>query len=576
MSFRLNQFIANRRIILGLLVIFTAFKLSAQSSYIPVNDKDYLYLIDRLDIKKPMDYTFLHTSVKPYERKTIAMLADSMLRDSTLHLSEIDMFNLQYIANDNSEWSTLDSNKSKKPILKYFYENKSDMFRVSTKDFDLHLNPVIYLSYGKEFVEKDNPYINTRGVEFRGMINKKVGFYAFMADNQALFPEYVRTYNNFSNYPGVPGEGYTKPFKNNGADFVTARGYFTFNVIKNIQFQFGHDKNFIGNGYRSLILSDFSSNYTFLKLNTHVWKINYLNIFAEMNADVYYANTLLPKKYFALHHLSMDVTKNLNIGLFETVIFGRKDSTKDGQFDFSYLNPIIYYRSIQQRLSTADNSLLGVDVKWNFLKHFSFYGQFILDEFLLKEMKAMPGSLNNKQGGQMGIKYFNVAGISNLDLQLETNTVRPYTYSHADRYRSYTNYNQALADPLGANFFEYIGILRYQPLKRMRFTGKVIYARYGTDTSFTSPVLDNSGQNIFKNYTVVNAYGPNANKIGQGISTTLLYLSFNITYQLKHNLFIDLTQVLRKLDSEMTSLNQRTNFTSVAVRWNIPQRLNEF
>ncbi len=45
-------------------------------------------------------------------------------------------------------------------------------------------------------------------------------------------------------------------------------------------------------------------------------------------------DTLLDRKYSAMHHLSLNVTKNLNIGLFEGVIFGRKN-----HFDFQYLNP---------------------------------------------------------------------------------------------------------------------------------------------------------------------------------------------------------------------------------------------
>lgn len=562
---------------LTLIIFFGIVNVSAQSSYIPVIDKEYLYLIDRMDIRKPLTFSFLPTNVKSYERKAVALMADSLLRDSSIRLSDAEKFDLQYIINDNSEWSSLDSNKSRRRILKYFYKNKSDFFAVDTKDFDLHINPVLYLSAGKDFETQGNTYINTRGIELRGMINRRIGFYTLITDNQALFPQYVRTYANFSNVLGVPGEGYTKPFKNSGAvDFVTARGYFTFNITKNIQFQFGHDKNFIGNGYRSLILSDFSSNYTFLKLNTHVWKINYLNIFAEMNADVYYQNALMPKKYFALHHLSCDITKNVTIGLFEAVVFGRKDTTKHGQFDFNYLNPIIFYRSIEQQLGSEDNALLGLDMKVNFLRHFSFYGQLVLDEFILKEIKAGKGSWDNKQSGQLGIKYIDVAGISTLDLQLETNIVRPYTYSHKDKYRNYTNYNQPLAHPMGANFAEYIAIMRYQPFKRMRVTGKAFYIKYGADTSYTSGPQDNLGSNISKSYEGVAAARPYGNKIGQGIPTRIMYLSFNISYQLKHNLFIDLTQILRTLDSGVASRNTNASLTSISLRWNIAQRLNEF
>jgi hypothetical protein len=88
----------------------------------------------------------------------------------------------------------------------------------------------------------------------------------------------------------VPHEGYWKYFKTqNGSqyDFFSARGYVTYAATKHINVQLGHDRNFIGNGYRSLILSDYSSPYFFLKLNTRIWKLNYQNVFAEMTASRY-------------------------------------------------------------------------------------------------------------------------------------------------------------------------------------------------------------------------------------------------------------------------------------------------
>ena len=53
----------------------------------------------------------------------------------------------------------------------------------------------------------------------------------------------------------------------------------------------------------------------------------------------------------------------------------------DNQFEWHYLIPIIFYRSIEQSLGSADNSVIGLDFKANFLRHFQLYGQFVLDEF---------------------------------------------------------------------------------------------------------------------------------------------------------------------------------------------------
>src|SRR5690606_3760723 len=105
-----------------------------------------------------------------------------------------------------------------------------------------------------------------------------------------------------------------------------------------------------------------------------------------------------------------------------------------------------------------------------------------LDEFRLKELRNTPTSWVNKFGIQAGVKYVDAFGVKNLDVQLEANRVRPFTYSHYDTIANYTHYNQPLAHPLGANFQEYIGILHYQPAPRWILQAKAIYYYKGLDS----------------------------------------------------------------------------------------------
>jgi hypothetical protein len=538
----------------------------SQSVYVPLN-KDYYHIIDRYEIRNGDLPNAIHSSVKAFERKAVVEFIDSLKIDSS-KFSRVDRFNFSYLQNDNWEWSNHENNDSRKSIFKKLYQKKSDFYQVKTEDFDLHISPVLYFQGGYETAAPGiYPTLNSRGIEARGIVSNKIGFYFFGTDNQAVFPTYVRTYIESNN--AVPNEGFHKTFKKYGSDFFTGRGYITFSLTKNIHFQFGHDKNFIGNGYRSLILSDFSSNYTFLKINTKVWKFNYMNLFAQMNAYQTNADTYYPQKYFAFHHLSLNITKHLNIGVFESIVFGNRDSTRLGGFDINYLNPLIFYRYMEGHLGSPDNVVLGMDYKLNFLKHFSLYGQLVLDEFYLQDLIKRNGSYRNKYSVQTGLKYIDVAGIKNLDLQLESNIVRPYTYQHFSNYTNYTNYNQALAHPMGANFNEKIAILRYQPLGRLMLTGKIFYTKFGADTSSV-----NFGGNILKDYRKYPH--PFGNVVGQGASNTLIYLSFTATYQIKHNLFIDFNQIIRKVESPVKTMNTHTSITSIALRFNIPQRVQEF
>lgn len=550
-------------------------RLLAQSSYAPLNE-DYYHWIDRYEVKTGHVMPQLFTTVKPYKRSAIVEYVDS-LQSMEMFQSKADRFNYEYFRNDSWEWSQAETSDSRKPVLKHFYKKKSDLFYVDEKAFDLHINPVLYLGAGKDSRRDDMLYINTRGVEVRGMVDRKVGFYTYLADNQMLLPSYVS--EQLSQTFVIPHEGFWKDYKDGkGVDFLQARGYITFEATRHINLQFGHDRFFLGNGYRSLIFSDFSSPAWFVKGNVKVWKLNYLFVVNQMTADVQGSASGLqsngkgyPNKFMALHHLSINIGKKLNLGVFESVIFSEDDSTGTNSLRLDYFNPIIFYRAIEQQNGSSDNVLLGMDLKWNAVRKLSFYGQFVLDEFVIAHIRAGDGWWANKFAIQAGAKYVDAFGVANLDLQGEVNIVRPFTYSHNTNYGNYSNYKQPIAHPLGSNFKELVGIARYQPLPRLNLTGKMIIVKTGRDS------LDSEkswGTDILKrNTTRQQEYG---NSIGQGIPNDLFYGSFTASWQLRHNIFIDGNVIIRKSESPLAFYNNNTTITSLALRWNIAQRQYEF
>src|SRR5882672_10519645 len=509
-----------------------------QSTNATLNE-DYYHWVTRYEIKAGRIAPELFTSVRPFKRKAIVALMDSLEKKDHVFTSVADQFNYEYLHNDNWEWSQAESSNSKKPFLKSLYRKKSDFAHVDQPDFDLHVNPVLYLGAGKDSRLSQSLFINTRGVEIRGMIDKKIGFYTFFTDNQAILPAYVNDALALNNVYAVPHEGFWKTYKNGGVDFLQARGYLDFNISKSIYIQFGNDRTFIGNGFRSLIFSDYSPPNLFLRANVKVWKLNYMFQLNRLTADAMgtaggsTANRNYPVKFMAFHHLSLNIGKKLNLGLFESVVFTPQDTINKNSFQLNYLNPVIFYRAVEQQGGSPDNVLLGGDFKWNAMKQLSFYGQFVIDEFVLKELKAGNGWWANKFALQGGLKYIDVLNVSNLDIQLEANLIKPYTYSHDSPYSNYSNYNQSLAHPLGANLLEGVAIVRYQPLPKLNLIAKTFYTKIGRDTTNV-----NWGSDILKNNSTHQMdYG---NKVGQGVSNTIAFVDLTASYMLKHNFFIDL------------------------------------
>lgn len=543
----------------------------AQSTNFPQGYKQ-AHFLDRLEILLQDNPLLNFSGQKPMSRKTVlevAEMADSMDKthpyDFYYHLSPVDKYNLQDLRLNNMEWTTGDKSSfnSKKPLWNTFYKTKGDLFSVNEKDFFLAVNPVIQQ---QQSIESGNTgqriFLNSKGLTARGLIGNKVGFDFYLTDNQERPPLFVQDYEH--KFLALPGAGFYKPFKSTAYDYFDARGSVYFGAGKYFKFQFGYDKNFIGNGYRSLLLSDFGTNNLFLKINTRIWKLDYTNLFMELvpQNKSNPGNVLLPKKYAAMHRLGINATRWLNIGLFEAVIFGRPN-----RFDFSYLNPVIFLRSIEQQNGSPDNALLGLDYKINMGHESQLYGQILLDEFVLSQLKAGNGWWGNKFGVQLGGKLLDIFDVKNLDIQGEVNLLRPFTYSHSDSIANYTHYNQPLAHPLGANLEEGIVIVNYQPKPRWTAQLKLIYFSQGIDTANS-----NYGGNIFLTNST-RSLGDYGYTLGKGVKARGLNTSVWVGYEILENLFIDASLMYRRYDvPDVKQLSKNSVIFTLGVRMNMFRR----
>lgn len=452
-------------------------------------------------------------------------------------------------------------------IGKYFYKNKYHFYAIETENFSLHVDPIMDIQFSNASNRDDILYQNTRGARISGYVDKKVYFYSEILENQASFPTYVNEY--IQENKAIPGNGFYKSFKSNfikskpAYDYLNACGYLGIPISPNISLDIGHGRHFIGDGKRSLLLSDFSNNYFYLKLNTKIWKLNYQNIFAELAAlgssDIR-GDVLLTKKYFAGHYLSFKPFRTVEVGLFESVIFNRAD-----HFEFQYLNPLILYRSVEHLIGSPDNAMLGLNISWDLFKTAKFYGQVVIDEFRLSQLNT--GWWGNKYGGQLGLKYFNLFKKEGLDLRIEANFVRPFTYAQSRpidirpdlSITSYSHYKQALAHPLGANFEEYILSIQ-TPILNWLFA-EFYWFHYvkGTDR-IGGP---NYGSNILRLTTDYEKEYDNF--IGQGDKDKVNLMQLRLSAEIFPDVNVDLHSTYRS-----SSLKDRIEFiTNLGLRYNI-------
>lgn len=384
-----------------------------------------------------------------------------------------------------SKAAELSKNKTTWLGRKFFDEH---MVRIQGDGYWFTLDPAADLQVGyetDELKEDSYTYNNTRAVFVQGGLGKKLNFFAAVYESQGRFAEY---FNDFArsiapdggNPAIIPGRGIAKEGRNGDFDYPAAEGYVSYSPSKVFNIQLGHGKQFIGDGYRSLLLSDNASYFPYIKLNTTFWKIKYTNTWTSLR-DVRPEVTeegSFRAKYMANHYLSYNVSKRLNIGLFESVIW---ENDNGRGFDFNYLNPIIFFRAIEFSTgSRGGNALIGLTGKYKFSSNINAYAQVVIDEFSGADVFGGNKSYKNKQGFQLGAKYYNAFNVPKLTLQLEYNQVRPYVYSNNEIQLNYGHNNQSLAHQWGANFKEAIIIARYEQ-KRWYGSAKVVLGTRGVE-----------------------------------------------------------------------------------------------
>ena len=388
------------------------------------------------------------------------------------------------------------------------------------------ITPILEFNGGYQFRDSSQSvYSAIGGLQFNWHIDNDWYAQIQAAGLQLRNPEYLQVYQETANI--TPGLGYT----NNGefgSSGVYLAGKVGYNAPKFFSFELGNDKNFWGEGYRSLILSQNTASYPYLKITTDVWKVRYVNIWAQMR-DISRGERWADarKKYTSIHALSWNFNRKWNLTLYEMVIWQAEDTLSDRGLDLNYLNPVIFYRPVEFSLGSADNEIVGLNLSFRPNDKTQVYSQVLLDEFLFRELVDRTGWWANKFGVQFGVKAYDVL-TQNLNLQTEINYVRPFTYTHGSVLQNWGHLNQSMAHPLGTNFVEWVNHISFQKNDWL-FSNEFIWAIYGRDRDG-----DNYGGDLFRSYKgPLKTYD---NYIAQGLKSTLHYNEFTVLRKLNSNI----------------------------------------
>lgn len=443
-------------------------------------------------------------------------------------------FSMSQIADVETEWVNNDLKHSS--IKSYSFENLDKLFD-STKVIKWDVFPDVVGSVSKRNFKTQ---IGTGAMVEIGY-NKKIAFQA----------RYSVGYTNIANTSYTP-ELQTKAYLiNNLSKNKTTPNYlyndirfrFTYRPIKEVEIQAGIDNQHIGEGDRSLMSGYQSVPSPFAKVKLNLWRFEY-HFIQQLWSENMFTKNYAPVGN-ASHYLSYKINKNFHIGFFETVVYGMKDSLYNRGFSLEYVNPFVLFRPQEFGLGSPDNVILGFDASYQLGNHM-VYGSFILDEFLLSEIRARKRWWANKYAVQLGVKSHFYAGDHHFFHRFEATLVRPFTFTQRVIDAVYGNDKIPIAHPLGANFIELYDEINWR-YKNFDFS---LYLQYYLKGESNGD--DFTGGDIFTSY--------NARKeqyhytIGRGLTTWRYAMGMHLAYGIRQNkwqVFVEPRLIVDKIEKNI-------------------------
>ncbi len=358
------------------------------------------------------------------------------------------------------------------------------LFELKGKDYYLKISPAIDFAYGRDIGDtiKRTLFQNTRGLHVEGNLFKNFAFSTSLYENQGRYTNYETGYYSSIGelYPTsdttyltqngvIPGAGRTKPFKGDGFDYAFAVGYLVYSPFKWLRVAAGNNAQFVGDGHRSILLSDNSYSAPYIRLD---WRIspkfnfvyhrarnmNLLRRPASGSVESYYE-----AKGFSVNYFTYKPTDNISVSLFESGMWNRGDALTSRSSHPLYFNPVPFLSGLILKGKDEVVSLLGLNANYQFMDHHRVYGQFALNDYN-----------GEKIAFQLGYRGYNFFNINDFMVQVEYNNVANGTYEATNRRLNYVHFNLPIAHVKGNGFQEFVLRSNYE-FKRLYADLSVVY-----------------------------------------------------------------------------------------------------
>lgn len=403
----------------------------------------------------------------PYSRRSVAhYLVEIQSQDARLNTVEgrqLAYFRFQFDDNHRSHserdylpaWENLPEQFPLKPFA--LYHNRRDLLEAQGNRWAFWMNPVFDIH--RKFIKPENDSngevrVWASGVEFRGFTGN-LGFFVRATD------AHIRGDTQFADsnrYPYRAGSG------NDGFDFDETDAFVTYQA-PHVELLFGKTRNRWGNAQSSVLgLSNLPTSYTQFRTRFRFGPAELTALQAKLyqNPPVVsetdttadgIARRQYADKYLAAHRLQFNLCSRLQIGFYESIVYGERG------FDVDYLNPLMFLRSAEHYNGDRDNALMGGDFKWRAFYNTFIYGELLIDD--IRTTKLGTGWYGNKLAYLGGLRLYDPVGLPNVCTTVEYCRIEPYVYSHKYPINSYQHHGTLLGHSSGPNSDAFFASLRW-------------------------------------------------------------------------------------------------------------------
>ncbi len=366
------------------------------------------------------------------------------------------------------------------------FDKRLDLFYHYDSNFAFSINPILG---GKvHYNEEGIAWHRWNGAEAWGSVGDHLGIYASLRDNGVNRPLYREKHletEQGRNYKLVDEE------EGGRTDFSEMQGGISY------AWEWGHvglikDELIWGTHYRQAnIFSGKPPSFAYLDLDlepTDWFRFRYIHaslVSEVVDSSRSYRNNgvfrgVMQDKYLAANLFIFTPWSGVDLSIGNSIIYA------DDGIELAYLNPVMFYKSVDHTYSATGSSALGqnaqmfADFSVRRLPNLHLYGTLFMDEL----------DIGNFWDDEDHTRLFSIKGgfrlsglIEDLEWTVEYTRTNPWTYRHQIPSTTFASNGYTLGHYLKGNSEELFSSLRYKPLR-----GLLIEA-YGNRAVKGAPVV---------------------------------------------------------------------------------------